>query len=63
MVVLGMGILEWTFSVRQEQSLVSWLLEGKVFLIPKKEAHEEMDPLFFRKKGLDTPNVIPGTPI
>lgn len=33
--------------MRQEQSLVSRLLEGKVFLIPKKEAYEEMDPLSF----------------
>lgn len=49
--------------MRQEQSLVSRLLEGKVFLIPKKEAYEEMDPLSFRKKGLDILDMIPGTPI
>lgn len=63
MVVLGMGIWAWTFPMRQEQSLVSRLLEGKVFLIPKKEAYEEMDPLSFRKKGLDILDMIPGTPI
>lgn len=45
-------------------SLVGILGEGKVFLIPKKKAYEEMVP-FFLEKGLNILllHMILGTPI